>query len=321
MEFLKFEENIFVDKCIEYELLGKKQQKKSKNFGKKFIPYLKTTDMEKEKPQTDSPDSPINFKVKVKNNISKIIPKKIDNLTSMKWIEWKGSSCRYDSLLTVFLLGLYKDLSAFNTDNQNENETIILMKKLKEMMELSEYYKLSEIFWEHMVIKKIDRNLRGEYGNPAEILNILREFSFSDWTYYLSYHCEQCGCIMDDFVLRVKLYTSLNCKTCQSNFLTIENETINSYPELLVIILDFMITYDPKKKLNVIRQMKDFIFNDKIKIKNECYNLRGTINLPSLNHFNASVLDPCITEILKIKGWAFHDGLRDGGKVVKLRKI
>ena len=268
MEFLKFEENIFVDKCIEYELLGKKQQKKSKNFGKKFIPYLKTTDMEQEKPQTDSPDSPINFKVKVKNNISKIIPKKIDNLTSMKWIEWKGSSCRYDSLLTVFLLGLYKDLSAFNTDNQNENETIILMKKLKEMMELSDIQE-----------------------------------------------------IMDDFVLRVKLYTSLNCKTCQSNFLTIENETINSYPELLVIILDFMIIYDPKKKLNVIRQMKDFIFNDKIKIKNECYNLRGTINLPSLNHFNASVLDPCITEILKKKGWAFHDGLRDGGKVVKLRKI
>ena len=65
---------------------------------------------------------------------------------------------------------------------------------------------------------------------------------------------------------------------------------------------------------------KNFIINDKIKINETYFILYGLINLPSIGHFNSLIYEPRLGNV-EFDGWWLHDGLKNMGKLVKIKKL
>ena len=102
----------------------------------------------------------------------------IEENEKLPWLKWEENSCRYDSFLTVFSLGLYKNFDEFDqsrADKRHKHKKIYstlcdVAQQLEKADSFTKRRPVIDNFWDYLHKLKIDENKRGEMGCVQELL-------------------------------------------------------------------------------------------------------------------------------------------------------
>ena len=109
---------------------------------------------------------------------------------SIPWIQWQGSTCRYDSFLSIFGLKIYYELKNEFKMNQNNKHIIFLIEIL---IIIKRNLTSSFDFYSYLTSNKIDKNDYGEFGSPVDIIKILDYEKFLNLFLKVAISCKMCG--------------------------------------------------------------------------------------------------------------------------------
>ena len=91
------------------------------------------------------------------------------------------------------------------------------------------------------------------------------------------------------------------------------------FSKLIVIILDFIVIQKKTRNetKNIIDIPKNYIINSYLTdhLTNETFKLMGSINMPNLSHFTATINDILWNNEI-LDGWWMHDGMKNMGSCI-----
>jgi hypothetical protein len=189
IDFIVTEENKYVTESFLNEQKGIIKTK-SASFAKKFIPKCLRQSPEKEthtiktnkrnpphkRKSTSSASSLIETKKSKKTNASNDLVL-FDNDKKIAWTKWEKNSCRYDALITVFTLGLYKKYDLFHERNVDKSHD--LFKHYQKLVETADKF-LNQDFdskfelWEFLNDMEFDDEEVGEMGCISPLINLFK---------------------------------------------------------------------------------------------------------------------------------------------------
>jgi len=259
------------------------------------------------------------------------------------WFCWNENSCRYDSFITVFTLGLYKKYNNFNIpniDRRNKfNNQYISLCNLAEKMPSNISSKLIMDFWDEMWRTGVDDKKPGTMGYVQELLNLMLPLFDLQPFIELEKNCDYCKLETKEKVryplpLQIHEFGELKYNSIQNYFdwilekigdhceICFEkklNSIFNIHKDPDFIFIEFIPIQNSKQKSKI--QYDATLFNKK---NNSKFQLIATINNSTPLHFNCSIFEPrniFNRQSILLEGWYLHDGVQNNGRLVKLESV
>ena len=289
-----------------------------------------------------------------KQSISKLTPIPSENKATnkyMAWLQWEENSCRYDSFLTVFSLGLYGKFHEFDktrADKRHKNHKAYLAlcniaKKLEEINSPAKRRHFVNEFSDYLYELKIDENRRGEMGCAQELLTLLLPLFHLQPFIEEEIRCGFCGFkeerrIRWPLPLKVHQFGSLQFNSIQKYFDWFAGSRSPDFcevcfqKELRVVLKQtqipnlIIVECINAGKMTISKQNK-FEFNSTIISKSfqAEFELVATINQPCPYHFNCSILKPRNFNFQEKDEsrfeWFLHDNIENEGSLVAINNI
>ena len=266
----------------------------------------------------------------------------IDQKSKSNWLKWINNSCRYDSLLTLYLLVFknyidlkdkYEYLSKFALINKLDTTINILMKD----PESEERFKL----WSYYDFLKLDTNSnKSLFGEEGYITGLFKIFENNNDFCLVYEKISKCIiCLKEEKnnlfynplipldiniinignlekIINYKFSLSIvECKIDKLISCQIKYNIIN-YPNFMFFVLDL----NKNEYINNINELSK-IFKDKIHINNQIYQIKACIFHINNNHFTTAVfnIEEDILNLKKKKNY-YHDGTKNDGNIIEIKE-
>ena len=280
------------------------------------------------------------LKLSKQTNLTAKIKKKSVALNRIEWLKWNNNSCRYDSFLSVFALGLKGKFPDFDKKHANRKHKLyewysLLCKTADSLQETSPKTEIIQNFWKCLYEGKIDENEPGSEGSVQELFHLFQPlFSFQPF-FVKEMLCQFCqyrekknlrwplpikiqdfndlkvNSVQEYFDWHISKKSLARCDVCHQNELEI---TSRYHKEPKIIFIEIISTHKRKKSFEYNTTIKGINANSK-------FCLIAMVNMPTSNHFTCSIYEPKLQDIIYEKKWFIHDGYKNQGKLVEVKKM